>query len=290
MKIMVIGGTGTVGSQLVPELLKREASIRILARDPEKYRHNHSSGIEWFRGDLEAPESLEGAFDGQDAVFLLTSMAQNETSQGIAAVTAAKEARVSKIVLLAAPIAKQMQHIPHIKSKIEIEDAIKRSGIAYTVLRPNNFFQNDYWFQEAIQTYGVYPQPIGSVGLHRVDVGDIAFAAANALLLSGYEGQEYPIYGPEALSGEATADIYRKHMGADVRYAGDDLDAWYAQAIKAMPEWLAHDYRVMYECFQKFGCLGTEQDFMRQRELLLREPRTFEDFVAETVVKWRKAK
>jgi len=290
MKITVIGGTGTVGSQLVSELLKREASVRILVRDPEKYRQSHSSSIEWFRGDLEAPESLEGAFEGQDAVFLLTSMAQNETSQGITAVTAIKKAGVPKVVLLSAPIPKHMQHIPHIKSKIEIEDALKRSGIAYTILRPNNFYQNDYWFQEAIQTYGVYPQPIGSVGLHRVDVGDIAYAAANALLLSRYAGKEYPLYGPEALTGEVTADIYRRLMGTDVRYAGDDLHAWYGQAIQTMPEWLAHDYRVMYECFQKSGCLGTEYDFAKQRELLLREPRSFEDFVAETVAKWRDVK
>ena len=56
MKIVVIGGTGTVGSQLVSELMMRGTSIRILARDPEKYRHKHSSSIEWFQGALEAPE------------------------------------------------------------------------------------------------------------------------------------------------------------------------------------------------------------------------------------------
>ncbi|UVI29214.1 SDR family oxidoreductase [Paenibacillus spongiae] len=286
MKIGVIGGTGTVGSRLVRELEERNAFVRILARDPEKHQGRYSEA-EWFRGDLEAPDSLEGAFDQLDAVFLLTSMAQNETSQGIEAVTAVKKAGVRKIVFLSVPMMEHMLHIPHIKSKIGIEDAIKRSGMAYTILRPNNFFQNDYWFRDAILQNRVYPQPLGPVGLHRVDVGDIAHAAANALLLTGFEGGEYPLNGPEVLTGEAIAETYSRHTGADIRYFGDDLGAWYRQAAMTMPDWLANDYRVMYKSFQQYGCLGTEQDFVRQKELLLREPRSFDAFVAETIAGWK---
>jgi hypothetical protein len=125
------------------------------------------------------------------------------------------------------------------------------------------------------------------VGLHRVDVGDIAHAAANALLLPGYEGGEYPLNGPEILTGEAIAETYRRHAGTDVRYAGDDLEAWHRQAVLTMPEWLVRDFRVMYASFQQYGCLGSEQDFARQKELLLREPRSFDAFVAETVIGWK---
>ncbi|WP_141430728.1 SDR family oxidoreductase [Bacillus sp. 03113] len=286
MNILVIGGTGTVGSQLVSELLKRKASVRILTRDPSKYQHMNLN-LEWVQGDLEVPESLERAFDQLDAVFLLTGLSKTETSQGIAAVDAARKAGVPKIVFLSVPMYKHMLHIPHIKSKIGIEEAIKQSGMNYTILRPNNFFQNDYYFREAILQYGIYPHPLGSVGLHRVDVGDIAYAAANALLLSGYEGKEYPLNGPEVLTGEAIAETYSRITGTTVRYIGDNLDTWYQQAITMMPEWLAQDFRVMYESFQNFGCLGTDQDFILQKQLLLREPNSFEAFVAETVSRWK---
>ncbi|WP_066305658.1 SDR family oxidoreductase [Bacillus sp. FJAT-29814] len=282
MKILVIGGTGTVGSRLVSELLLRKASVRVLTRNP-----GSNQNVEWFQGDLEAPGSFESACIGVDAVFLLTSMSLTETSQGIAAVESAKKAGVPKIVFLSTPMAKEMLHIPHIKSKIGIEDTIKQSGMEYTILRPNNFFQNDYWFREAILQYGVYPQPLGSVGLHRVDVGDIAYAAANALLLSGYEGREYPLNGPEALTGEAIAETYSRLTGTTVRYIGDNLDEWYQQAITSMPEWLAQDYKVMYACFQKFGCLGSEEDFKLQKQLLMREPSSFEDFAAKNVNHWK---
>lgn len=287
MSILVIGGTGTVGSQLVKELVSRKASVRVLTRDPGKYQHTDRN-VEWVQGDLEVPDRLGSAFDQLDAVFLLTGMSRTETSQGIAAVDAAKKAGVPKIVYLSVPMHEHMLHIPHIRSKIGVEEAIKQSGMKYTILRPNNFFQNDCFFHEAILQYGIYPQPLGSVGLNRVDVGDIAYAAANALLLDGYAGKAYPLNGPEALTGEAIAETFSRHTDTAVMYAGDNLDAWYEQAVTNMPEWLAQDFRVMYEAFQQSGCLGTEQDFVLQRELLMREPRSFDAFAAETVAQWKR--
>lgn len=286
MNILVIGGTGTVGSQLVSELVSRKASVRILSRDPNKNQHRNMNS-EWIQGDLEIPRSLERTFNQLDAVFLLTSMSQTETLQGVTAVKAASKAGVPKIVYLSAPMNEHMLKIPHIKSKIEIEEEIKRSGMAYTILRPNNFFQNDCGFRDAIMKDGIYPQPLGSVGLNRIDVEDIAYAAANALLLNGYEGKEYPIYGSEVLTGDRISETYSLYTGTTVRYIGDDLDVWYQHAITMMPKWLAQDLCVMYKCFHSFGCLGTDQDFILQKQLLLREPKSFETFVAETVTRWK---
>lgn len=48
--------------------------------------------------------------------------------------------------------------------------------------------------------YGVYPQPIGTRGLNRVDVRDIADCAVNALTKSGYEGETYEVHGPDTLT------------------------------------------------------------------------------------------
>lgn len=286
MNILVIGGTGTVGSQVVSELLNRKANVRTLTRNQSQNQQKESN-VKWIQGDLEVPESLEEAFNQLDAVFLLTSMSQNETIQGVTAVRAARKAGVPKIVYLSTPMYDHMLHIPHIKSKIGIEEEIKRSGMNYTILRPNNFFQNDYAFRDAIMNAGIYPQPLGSIGLNRIDVRDIAYAAANALLLDGYEGKEFPIYGTEVLTGERIAEIYSMRTGTPIRYIGDDLETWYQQSIKIMPKWLALDLCIMYKSFQSFGCLGTEQDFILQKQLLLHEPKSFETFVTETVTRWK---
>ena len=88
---------------------------------------------------------------------------------------------VKKVVFLSVHRVDEAPHLPHFGAKLPVEAAIRDSGIPWTILRPNNFFQNDLWFKDAMLAYGAYPQPFGGVGLSRVDVRDIAEAAALAL-------------------------------------------------------------------------------------------------------------
>lgn len=288
MNVLVLGGTGTVGSHVTANLAKRGAGVRVLTRNTNAANLLPRS-VTICPGDLESPASLAAAFDQADAVFLLNALSQTETAQGLAAVESAKKAGVKKIVYLSVPMSEDNKHIPHFKSKFPIEQAIRQSGIMYTILRPNNFYQNDYSFREAILGYGIYPQPIGSIGLNRVDARDIAEAAVNALLLDGYEGKEYPVIGPDPLTGDSTADIYSRVLGMDIRYGGDDLDAWFEQARTVLPEWMAKDFKMMYRYFQDKGLVASERDFELQREILKREPLSFEAFVTETAAHWNAA-
>lgn len=285
MNVLVIGGTGTVGSQVAENLVKRGARVKVLTRNPN-IKNRLPDSVSICSGDLESPDSLGAAFYQADAVFVAIALSPTETAQGLTAVEAAKRAGVKKIVYLSVPMPEDSKHIPHFKSKIPIEEAIHQSGAMYTILRPNNFYQNDYWYREAILNYRIYPQPIGSIGLNRVDVRDIADAAVNALLRNGYAGKEYPIIGPEPLTGNATADIYSRILGEEIRYGGDDLDAWFQQSRTVLPDWMAKDLKIMYRYFQDKGLVATERDFELQREILNREPRSFESFVTETIIQW----
>ncbi|WP_261301763.1 hypothetical protein [Paenibacillus andongensis] len=123
--------------------------------------------------------------------------------------------------------------------------------------------------------------------MNRVDVRDIADAAGNAILRDGYEGKEYPIYGPDSLTGNATADIYSHIIGEEIRYGGDNLDAWFEQSRNILPDWMAKDFRIMYQYFQERGILATERDIELQHEILQRDPRSFEAFVIETAAHWK---
>jgi len=168
-----------------------------------------------------------------------------------------------------------------------VEKAIKESGIAYTILRPNNFFQNDLWLKSAIMQYSVYPQPIGGKGVNRVDVRDIADCAVNALMQSGHEGQTYEVHGPDTLTGEGIAGIYSKHLGREVRYSGNDLDVWGEKVKNMMPEFMIPEMRIMYEFFQDNGMVATKDDLEKMQKLLGKKPRTFDEFVKEITVEWR---
>jgi uncharacterized protein YbjT (DUF2867 family) len=163
---------------------------------------------------------------------------------------------------------------------------VKKSGIAYTILRPNNFYQNDFWFRDAILNFGIYPQPYGDIGMSRVDVRDIAEAAAITLTESGYEGQTLHIAGPEVLTGSRTAEIWSEALGRQVDYQDEDMDAWEEQVRGMLPDEIAFDYRLMFEFFQRHGCRATTDELDRVAKLLGHEPRRYEDFVRETAVAW----
>src|SRR5512143_3698863 len=167
MKTLVIGGTGTVGSMVVAGLLKEGVKVRVMSRSPEKLK-KLPAGVEGYGADLDDPETLPAAFEGIDSLFLLNVVGPGETDEGLAAVSAAKAAKVRKIVYMSVFMPEGSEKIPHFRSKLPVEKAIRESGIAYTILRPNNFFQNDLWLRSAITQHGVYPQPIGKKGLNRV--------------------------------------------------------------------------------------------------------------------------
>jgi uncharacterized protein YbjT (DUF2867 family) len=288
MSILVIGGTGTVGSQIVLRLLDQGVKVQVMTRSADKLA-TLPAGVEGVVGDLGDPPSLQRAFGGVESLVLIAAVHPDETAHGLFAVKAAKKAGINKIVYMSVVMPPGSERIPHFASKIPIEQAIKDSGMAYTILRPNNFFQNDLILREAIITYGVYPQPIGSVGSNRVDVRDIADAAVNSLQKSGHEGKTYNLNGPDPLTGKGIAAVYSRHLGTEVNYIGDDLDSWAEQASKAMPAWMVHDFRIMYQFFQDHG-LRAEQSEMVKTELVLHHPpRSFNVFVAETVSFWKQA-
>ena len=285
MSILVTGGTGTVGSAVVKELVARGAGVKVLTRDPAKLKH--LQGVTAVQGNLLEPASVRRAFDGVDSVFLLNAVSQTEASEALMATTGMRLAKVKRVVYLSVHQADKAAWLPHFGSKIGVEEALKVSGIPFTILRPNNFYQNDYWFKDVLLQYGVYPQPLGSAGVSRVDVRDIAEAAAVTLTTSGHEGQTYDLVGPEAVTGESTAKSWSAALGKPIAYGGDDLDAWEKQQLQYLPDWMVFDFRYMYEHFQKNGLIASGEAIRRQTTLLGHAPRGFDAFAKETAAAWR---
>ena len=286
MSILVTGGTGTVGSAVVTELLaKGVTDIKVLTRDPAKLKP--AKGVSAVQGNLLEPATARRAFDGAESVFLISPVSQTEASEALMAITGMRLAQVKHIVYLSVHHADKAAWLPHFGAKVGVEAGLRVSGIPFTILRPNNFYQNDYWFKEVLLQYGVYPQPLGSTGISRVDVRDIAEAAAIALTTSGHEGQSYDLVGPEAVTGESTARSWSAALGKPIAYAGDDLDAWEKVQLNYLPNWMVFDFRYMYEHFQKNGLAASTEAIERQIKLIGHAPRGFDAFAKETAAGWR---
>ncbi len=279
MKILVIGGTGTVGGVVVARLAKRGDAVRVLTRSAAR-AGSLPAGAEGAVGDLAVPKSLEQPMAGVDAVFLLVPVHPEEIRLGLNGVEAAKAAKVGRLVYLSVFGAEAAPDVPHFIGKVPVEQAVRESGLAWTILRPDYFFQNDEQLAPSI-AQGVYPQPLGEVGVSGIDVGDIADAAVAALTASGHEGQTIPLVGLDLLTGPTIASTYARHLGREVRYGDDDLTIWSARmAEHGLPDWLVRDFRAMFAHIQRHGQRATDADHEAVRRVLGREPRRFDDFAA----------
>jgi uncharacterized protein YbjT (DUF2867 family) len=284
MKILVIGGTGNVGSEVVKELLKRNTDLRLLVRKEDA---STPGGVEVAIGDLLDPVSVEKAMDGVNKLYLLNSVSPDELTQGLIAYDLAKKLKLRHVVYHSVFRVERFKDVPHFASKLAIESALREFDIPFTIIRPNYFIQNDATLKDALTKTGIYPMPLGQVGISAVDIRDIAEAAAIALTSDGHFGKTYNVNGPEVLSGPKIASIWSRLLGKEIRYSGDDMDAFEAQMRKTAPSWSAFDIRMMFEGYLERGFVAEDADLETLTKLLGHAPRRYEDFARETLLKWQ---
>jgi uncharacterized protein YbjT (DUF2867 family) len=284
MKILVIGGTGKVGSLLVAKLLAGGADVRVLARSAERAQALPAAVAPAIADITADVEAAAAAFAGIDAVFMLNRPLLVEMPEGLLAVALARAAGVRRFVFQSVHTAEKMGHIPHVASKLAIERAVRGSGMEWIFLRPNYFYQNDLTAQAGLEK-GLYTAPIGNVGVASVDADDIAEAAATCLLDDGHGGRSYNLIGPEVLTGETCAATWSEVLGRQIRYVGDP-DAWRTATRDFMPPWFNYDLGMMYRHLGMHGMPPEPGDMENVTTLLGRAPRCYRDYVLEQAAEW----
>ena len=283
MSDLVLGGTGRVGRMVVEGLVAQGREVRVLTRSRERAR-DLPAAVGTIVGDLLDPRGFPAAFAGAERVFLVNGASQTELFEGLAAVNEARRAGAGHLVYLSVLGAESAPGVPHFASKMAIEAAIRGSGIPHTILRAGDFYQNDDAAREAIIGYGVYPHPLGDIGVARVDARDVADAAVNAMLQGGPRGT-CALVG-ESLTGAETARSYADALGREVRYAGNDLDAWERLMLRMLPAWQVYGLRLMYEVFQQRGLRAASEHAEQTRSLLGRAPRTLSEYAGLSASAW----
>jgi len=195
--ILVIGGTGTVGRQVVSRLAATGVQVRALARNPGAARL--PSRVDVVCGDLTLPETLDSCLDGIDTVFLVWTAPAAAVASALERI--AKHAR--RIVFLSAPIktAHPLFQQPNpLKALFEqIERLIETSGLQWTFLRPGMFAANALsWWAPQIRAGDVVRWPYLAAPTAPIDERDIAAVAVRALCEDGHAGAEYVLTGPQS--------------------------------------------------------------------------------------------
>jgi uncharacterized protein YbjT (DUF2867 family) len=284
MKVLAIGGAGNVGSEVVKELLKRNVQVDVFVRKPDAKIPAGARGVV---GDLLDPVSVEKALDGVDKLYLLNAVTPDELTQGLIAYDLAKKLMLKQVVYHSVFRADRFKDVPHFASKFALESALHDFNVPFTIIRPNYFNQNDLGLKDPLMQAGIYPMPLGPVGVSAVDVRDIAEASAIALTTAGHNGKTYNLNGPEVISGGAAAAIWSKALGKEIKYAGHDMDGFEKQMREKAPAWSAFDIRMMFQGYIERGFSAEDGDMETLTGLLGHSPRKYTDFAGETARAWK---
>ena len=284
MTILVTGATGTVGRNVVEQLVKRGADVRVLVRDPANA--NFPAGVTAVKGDLLDVDSLRSAFSGVATLFLLNAVVADEFTQALIALNLAREAGIERVVYLSVIHSDRYVNVPHFAGKFGVERMIEQMGFNSTILRPAYFMNNDLTIKDVVLGHGVYPMPIGSKGLAMIDTRDIGEIAAIELIRREQAAAPLPLdrinlVGPDTLRGADIAAIWSEVLGRTIAYGGDDSAAFEQNLRKFMPSWMAFDMRLMSERFLTEGMIPDAGDVARLTTLLGRGLRSYRDFAAE---------
>ncbi|GAA4239273.1 NAD(P)H-binding protein [Actinomadura meridiana] len=268
--VLILGGTGKTGRRVAHRLQSRGETVRAASRGSD------------IRFDLDDPTTWKPALDGATAAYLVDpetrpNPATDPRERIPRLVPEAVDAGVRRLVLLSAPGVEFMDDHP----LAEVEQAVRDSGVAWTILRPSWFSQN---FSEAFFLPGVLSGtlslPTGDGRTPFIDAEDIADVAASALTDDRHDGQIYDLTGPRAITFGEVADLIGKATGRTVRYEDVDPRAYVERQIAGgVPPTIAEWYTRLFATIRDGTGEAPTDDVERA---LGRAPRRFEDYVTET--------
>jgi len=149
MSLLIVGGTGTLGRQIVLQALTKGYQVRCLVRNFRTASFLKEWGVELVYGDLSRPETIPPCLKGITAVIDVSTSRPNELDSlkqvdwngKLALIEAAKVAKVNRFIFFSAQNVEQFDTIPLMKLKYGIEEKLKASTIPYTIFRLTGFYQ-----------------------------------------------------------------------------------------------------------------------------------------------------
>lgn len=274
--ILVLGASGTVGSELVKLLKEQGYNVKsATSKTPSRPDQVHVN--------LVTGEGLRDAFEGVDRAFMLSPPGYADQYKLLSpAVQEAKRRGLKKVVLMTAMGANANEAAPFRKVEIELE----KSGLNYNIIRPNWFMENfnTFWVQ-SIKEQGKILLPVGKAKTSFIDSKDISAVAAKLLTSDQYNNKDFDLTGPESLTHDEVAQEISAATGKKVVYEEIQPGVLREGLLKAgVPKDYA-DFLLTILGFLKEGYSARTTDNVKM--ILGREPRNFKQYAQEHIQYWK---
>jgi uncharacterized protein YbjT (DUF2867 family) len=275
--ILVTGGTGNIGSELVRLLAAAGQKVRLLTRDPAKAKA--PAGAEVAQGDFDNAASVAAALKGVDKAL----MNAPGTAQELAFIEAAKKAGLKHLVMISSGgvsrgVGAGPVHEPS-------EKALQASGLTWTILRPSEFMTNFFWVRDGIVGQGAIYRATGNGKSALIHPHDIAAAAAKVLTSDGHAGKIYELTGPAALSASEVAAHIAAASGRNVRHVDVPVSVAREEMVKqGFPTPLADSVARFYQSVSDGHEAKIEPGL---QQLIGNAGRTFESWAKENAAAFR---
>jgi uncharacterized protein YbjT (DUF2867 family) len=273
--LLVTGATGTTGAEVIRALVARGAEARGLVRDDARADAVRALGAEPAVGDLGDPASLRAALDGIDRAYLVSPLGPQQAEYEQAFLEAAKAAGVGHVVKLSMLGADEDALVRFARGHARVEQALRDSGLAWTILRPNGYLQNALSWRAGARD-GTFYAPVPDAAISAVDARDVAEAAAVALTADGHVERVYELTGPEAISFRAQAE---RLLGPGVAVEEVPVEEVTAALVAGgMPAWNAEGLAELLDHYAAGGATAVGDHL---EALLGRPPRSLDDFAQD---------
>lgn len=211
--ILVAGGTGRLGSLLVPALIAGGAPVRVLARHTKGAAAVREAGAEFVAGDVRHPAEVRAATTGAATVVIAThgmgglgrGRFQSVDVRGNANLVAAAVAEGAAVVLVSVMKASADSPMPLFRAKYAAEQTLRASGCPWTIVRPTAY--TELW-AELVGKGLIFGR--GENPINFVSVADTAAVVHRAVTDPSLRGQVLDVAGPENLTFNQFAEVVRE--------------------------------------------------------------------------------
>jgi uncharacterized protein YbjT (DUF2867 family) len=278
--ILVTGATGKNGVEILQRLSGRKERIRAMVRKQRGVANGAPNcALEFVVADFDDTASLRRALDGVQRAFLVTNSSEQVEERQLRFIALARESGVKHIVYLSQLHASSASPLRFLRYHAAVEEALRKSGMSYTNLRPNLYMQGLLMIGKSIATEGRFFAPAGEARVSVVDVRDIAAVAVAALTQTRHEGKTYDLTGPEALTHAGMAEQLSQALNRPITFV-DLPEKAFRDALRGfpMPNWQADGLIEDYAHYRRGEAAGITSAV---KEVTGEAPRSFREFARD---------